>query len=82
MSGTQKRIVEMLRAGKRLMWFGDNGPEMEGVPFWPQKRTVRAMIRDGVLMWGEPLNEMHKTCGIYPVVLTAVDAPPAPHPRG
>ena len=69
MTPTQRKLIDLMRSGRRLMWFGDNGPELEGFPFWPQKRTVRALIREGVLKWGEPLNAAQAECGCYPVVL-------------
>ena len=66
-SGTQARILSLLAAGHTLMWFGDAGPEMSGFENWPQKRTVRAMIRANMLRWCEPLNETHRECGIVPL---------------
>jgi hypothetical protein len=51
------------------MWWGDAGPELDGFPFWPQKRTVRSLIRDGVLKWSPPHNRTQDECGIYPIVL-------------
>lgn len=75
MTKTQRRVVEMLQQGCRLWWHGDMGPEMddapwvdgmptiEGIPCWPQKRTVRALIRDGVLRWMEYKNEVQKQAG-------------------
>lgn len=64
MTETQKRILDLLRAGHRLVWFGARGPEMSGFPAWPQKRTVRAMVRDGLLRWKPWANEAQKQCGI------------------
>ena len=66
----QQQVVDALRAGQRLMWFGDNGPEMEGRPFWPQKRTVRTLIERGVLRWKEYANDTHRECGICELELT------------
>ena len=66
----QHDVVEGMRAGHRLVWFGDAGPELEGRPLWPQPRTVRALLRRGVLEWGEPVNDTQLECGIYPVKLT------------
>lgn len=64
MTPAQKRVVDELRAGSNLFWFGDYGPQMSGHNCWPQKRTVRAMIRDGVLRWKEYANESQRECGI------------------
>ena len=66
----EKKLLAEMQGGKRLMWFGDNGPELEGHPFWPQKRIVRKLLRDGVLRWGEPLNKTQDEFGICPIVLT------------
>jgi hypothetical protein len=63
MSPTQKQVLDDLRNGCRLWWFGDNGPEMTGKPFWPQKRTVRAMLRDGLLRWKPWASDADKKCG-------------------
>jgi hypothetical protein len=68
--GARLRLVELMRAGHKLMWWGDNGPELDGFPNWPQKRTVRSLIRDGMLEWGPPNNSTQDKCGIRPVVLT------------
>jgi hypothetical protein len=67
--GARRRLVELMQRGYTLMWCGDNGPELSGHPFWPQKRTVRSLLRDGVLKCGEPLNRTQGECGIYPVTL-------------
>jgi len=67
--GARLRLVELMRAGHRLMWCGDHGPELEGCDNWPQKRTVRSLIRDGVLKWSPPHNRTQDECGIYPIVL-------------
>lgn len=69
MTKTQTKLVTLMRSGLRLVWHGDSGPELEGHPFWPQKRTVRALLRSGVLKWGEPLNETQRQCGICPVMI-------------
>lgn len=66
----QRRVVEFMLAGRELTWFGDNGPEMRGYPFWPQKRTVRAMLRDGWLKWGDWRNDSQREAGICPLELT------------
>lgn len=70
MSATQQEVVRRLQAGEILNWFGDAGPEISGRPFWPQKRTVRAMIKAGILKWGEYRNEIQRQCGIRPVILS------------
>ena len=70
LSTTQQKLVELMQQGHTLMWFGDNGPELEGTPFWPQKGTVRSLIRRGVLEWAPALNRVQEECGIFPVVLT------------
>lgn len=51
------------------MWYGESGPELGDTPFWPQKRTVRSMLRTGVLVWGKPLNKTQEECGIIPLEL-------------
>ena len=66
----QQQVVDGLRAGHSLMWFGDNGPEMEGRCFWPQRGTVRAMLRKGVLQWKEYANDTQRECGICGLELT------------
>ncbi len=62
----QERVLGDLKSGRRLWWFGDSGPEMSGPgrAFWPQKRTVRAMLRDELLTWCPVENETHRECGI------------------
>ena len=67
--GARRRLVELMRGGRRLMWFGEL-PCLEGFRDWPQKRTVRSLVRDGMLKCGEPLNRTQSECGIYPVTLT------------
>ena len=67
--GDQRLVIERMIAGHRLMWWGDNGPEMSGFDFWPQKRTVRALIRAGSLKWGNAYNKTQEECGIYPLEL-------------
>ena len=64
MTPTQKRVIADLRSGRRLIWWGDTGPEMSDRPFWPQKRTVRAMLRDGLLRWKPWKNETQRQLGI------------------
>ena len=68
--GARLRLVELMRRGYTLLWWGDNGPELDGFPFWPQRRTVRSLIRDGVLKRGPANNRTQDECGIYPIVLT------------
>lgn len=70
----QAEVIRRLKAGERLMWFGDSGPEISGRAFWPQKRTVRAMLKSGLLKWDEYNNETQRQCGIRPLVLTTIDA--------
>jgi hypothetical protein len=67
---TQQRLIDLMQRGHKLTWWGDNGPELEGTPFWPQKGTVRALIRRGVLKWGPANNRTQEQAGIFPVVLT------------
>ena len=64
MTSAQQQVIDDLRAGRRLWWFGDNGPEMSGRPFWPQKRTVRAMLKSGLLRWKPYANATQRQCGI------------------
>jgi hypothetical protein len=59
-----------MEAGQTLMWFGNNGPELYDYPSWPQKRTVRALLREGVLRWLPAHNETQRSCGIYPIGVT------------
>lgn len=63
-TATQRLLLDRMSAGRRLWWFGDNGPELERHPFWPQKRTVRAMIRGGVLRWKPWANDTQHAAGI------------------
>lgn len=70
LTATQRELLMLMAAGSRLMWFGDAGPELSGRPLWPQKRTVRALIRAGFLRWGDYLNESQRMTGIVPVELT------------
>ena len=64
MNKTQTKLLGLMRAGHKLWWFGDNGPELTGHPFWPHKRTVRQLIAAGVLRWRAPLNQTQAACGI------------------
>ena len=66
---TQQRLVDLMQRGYTLMW-GPFGPELAGHPHWPQVRTVRALIRDGVLRMGPANNQTQCEAGIFPVVLT------------
>ena len=72
LSAAQALVVRM-RAGDRLWWFGDSGPEIDGRSFWPQKRTVRVLLRSGVLAWAPPANETQRRCGIRELLV--VDEP-------
>lgn len=58
-----------MKAGARLCWYGDNGPELGGFPFWPQKRTVRALLQSGHLKWKDYLTPTHRECGICEIGL-------------
>lgn len=60
----QRLLLDRMSSGRRLWWFGDNGPEIEGHPFWPQKRTVRAMIRAGLLRWKPWANSTQRDAGV------------------
>lgn len=63
-SPTMQEVLDRLDAGERLWWHGDHGPEISGRPFWPQKRTVRAMLARGLLVWCDPLNETQRQLGM------------------
>ncbi len=76
-SEAQAEVVRRMRAGETLMWFGDSGPEISGRPLWPQKRTVRAMLKNGTLKWGEYNNETQRRCGIRPLLLNVRPLAPA-----
>ena len=71
----ENKLVRLMREGRRLMWFGHYGPELEGCPFWPPKSLVRRLLKDGVLEWGEPLNETQERCGICPLQLKEARLP-------
>lgn len=75
MTSAQKRVLDLLGKGERLWWFGDSGPEMSGHPFWPQKRTVRAMLRDGLLRWKEYQNESQRQAGFCELKMVEEDHP-------
>lgn len=60
----QRRILDKVRAGARLTWFGCAGPELEGQVRPPQKRTVRALIAAGALEWQPYRNATQKGVGI------------------
>ena len=64
----QQEVIDRLTRGEYLMWH-PMGPEISGRPFWPQKRTVLAMLRDGLLVWGDYHNETQKQCGMRPLKL-------------
>lgn len=64
MTNAQCEVIRRLQSGERLVWFGHCGPEISGRAFWPQKRTVRAMLRAGLLRWCEVANETQGQCGI------------------
>lgn len=69
MTKAQRTLVQRMKAGCTLMWYGDNGPELDDFPHWPQKRTVRALLKSGVLKWCDYLNQTHRECGIRGIVL-------------
>lgn len=73
MSGEQ--VLKLLQLGKRLMWFGDSGPEIGGQPFQPSKRVVRRLLRLRLVVWGEPLNPTQASCGIRPLQLAPTVRP-------
>ena len=64
MTKTQKTLIDRMRAGRRLWWFGDNGPELERYPLWPQKRTVRALLAADALRWKPWDNPTQRQAGI------------------
>ncbi len=67
--GARKRLVELMQQGRTLMW-GPGGPVLVGTPRWPRRRTVEALIRDGVLKWAEASDRTQANGGMWPVVLT------------
>ncbi len=67
MTPTQRKLLALMATGRRLVWFGDNGPELDGFQCWPQKRTVRAMVRGGHLRW-LPYNPAQAAAGICELV--------------
>jgi hypothetical protein len=58
-----------MQNGKRLFWHGDAGPELEGHPFWPQKVTVRALLKQKRLQRLEAKNLMQGLAGCYEFTL-------------
>lgn len=64
MTKVQKLLVERMRAGEALTWYGEHGPELDGHLHWPQKRTVRALLQAGVLYWLPYSNETQRAAGI------------------
>jgi hypothetical protein len=72
LTSAQRLVLERMRRGHALFWFGGNGPEMNGFPFWPQKATVRALLRRGLLRWGKSLNQSQADVGICPLELVPV----------
>lgn len=61
---TQAVLIEKMRGGLRLWWFGFAGPELEDHRFWPQARTVRSMLRAGVLRWKPWANSTQRNAAI------------------
>jgi len=76
LSKAQKEVLAEMRNGGRLCWFGNSGPEMSWHswelqrPFWPQKRTVRILIKKGYLEWVEYDSEINRECGIQELRLS------------
>jgi hypothetical protein len=68
LSEPQRLVIDRMLVGATMMW-GKDGPEMQGFPFWPQKRTVLSLIKKGFLRFGDPHNETQRECGVYPVEL-------------
>lgn len=69
MTKAQKLLVERMKAGHKLVWSGDHGPELAGYPMWPQKRTVRALLKAGVLRWLPYRTDSQRQAGISPIGL-------------
>ena len=65
LTATQRKLLTRMKDGHTLWWFGGHGPELYGFPLWPTKRTVRALLRAGLLRWKEPQNKTQTECGIY-----------------
>jgi hypothetical protein len=73
MTRAQRRLTDLMRAGNELWWFGDHGPQLDGLDdgvYWPQRRTVRALLRAGVLRWCDYLNQTQRECGICRIEMT------------
>jgi len=75
LTSTQLKLIERMQAGHRLWWFGNRGPKLSGFPFSPTKRTVRALVRDGVFRWKPPLNQTHTGAGIYELEQKSIEIP-------
>ncbi len=45
----QKAVVIALLAGMRLFWFGDHGREMKGHSHWANRRTIKSLLKRGVI---------------------------------
>ncbi len=65
-----KKLIQEMCAGAKLWWFGDAGPELSTRPFWPQKRTVLAALKAGLLRWRPFKNQTQLECGICELELT------------
>lgn len=63
-SSAQRKLLYLLASGDRLWWFGDSGPEVSSIPFWPQKRTVLALLKSGELRCKPYANPTQRECGI------------------
>ena len=72
----QQEVIDRLKNGETLKWY-PMGPEISGRAFWTQNRTVRAMLRDGLLVWGDYLNETQKRCGMRPLTLPLNETSPS-----
>lgn len=66
---TQKRLLGLMREGRHLWWCGDAGPELDGARFWPQKRTVRPLLKAGLLKWRPLADEADRARSIREIIL-------------
>lgn len=60
----QKRVIEDMRAGRRLWSFGDNGLQIEGRSISPRPQTVSILLKKGLLCWKPYANPTQHECGI------------------
>ena len=74
LSKAQKRIVDAMKAGMRLWRFREGKFEMQGLSesrcFWPQERTVRILLKNGILQWMPYRNGTQRECCIRELELT------------